>query len=333
MRDMFLVKDIAKTLLPVKIGFVTDSRLPYNTVMASTRLRCYDVINYFDRKFIFAELYKPFKKYRIAVFQKSFSAESIKLAEKLKKQGTKIIFDINVNYVEKQGEAIHYITREQTENVLKMIDLSDEVLVSSDKLKEIYAKYHSDVSLIEESISKNFFKIKKNHRKGEKVNLLYCGYSAKAKELLLIADVLRELHKHFPIRLLFICEKDPQLEIIPYDYIRYNQRHLPRQLVKGDIKLAPRDLSNSYNLGHTFTKVAYPMAVGIPAVASPVPAYLGRHVVICNNEEAWYKELKKLIESSQSRAEIGEKSREFVKSQFSIEKIGSEYVNLFQKYM
>lgn len=333
MKDLFLIKQDLKSFLPVKIGFVIDNAVAYNETMASTRMRCYDIINYLDKKFIMAELFRPFRKYKVVLFQKSFSDDSVKLAQYLKKQGIKIIFDINVNYVQKEGEAREFIQDKQTENVLRMINLSDEVLVASLKLKEIYSRYHPAVTLIEEGVHDSFFKVMKTHYNKQYLNVMYCGYSAKAKELLLIADVLKELHKIYPLRLLFICETDPKLNIIPYEFLSYNQRILPKLLIKGDIKVAPRDLSNSYNWGHTFTKVAYPMAVGIPAVASPVPSYIGREVLICNDEDSWYKTLESLIKSLHYRSEMGTSARKFVKSHFSIEKIGFQYVKLFEKFL
>ena len=331
--DYFMFKEGLKNVLPIKIGFKVESIKPYNKVMASTRLRCYDIINFLDKKLIIAGLYRSFKKYDLVIFQKDFSDDAIKLANKLKSQGTKVIFDINVNYLEKKGEANSYIKQQQTDNILRMIDLSDALIVSSNKLKEIFSKHHSEVVVIEENISDSFFRVAKNHKDIGTIYLTYCGYSIKAKELLQISGVLKELHKKYPIKLLFICEKDPQLNIMPYEYLRYNQKILPYQLVKGDIKVAPRDLSNSYNWGHSFTKVGYPMSVGLPAVASPIPSYMGRNVVICYDDEAWYTELIKLIESWQYRAELGLKSREFVKQNFSIDKIGTEYIRLFQKYI
>ena len=315
------------------IGFVVANSDPYNEVMASTRIRCYDVINYLNKRYIFSELYKKSKRYKIVVFQKCFDDRHIELAKKLKSNGTKILFDINVNYVKLENEALDYVKPEQTKKVLTMLELSDEVIAASKKIGEIYEDFHNKVTVIEESIEDNFLKVTKTHTENKPVYLLYCGYAVKAKEILLIKDVLLQLYKEFPFKMLYICDIDPEIDLIPYNFLKYNYPNLPDLLAGGDIKIAPRDLSNSYNWGHAFTKVAYPMAVGIPAVASPVPSYLNREVTICNTPTEWYDNLKRLILSPELRQKKGLAGKKVVKNNFTIDVIGPQYIKLFQKYL
>lgn len=333
--DVFLISDHIKKYRNEKnrIGFVVPNIDTYNRVMASTRIRCYDVIKYLDKRKIFAELYKENKKYKIVVFQKAFDENHIKLAQKLKDEGCVILFDINVNYIEKEGAAVDYILEGQTTDVKRMLALSDTVIVASKYLWAIYSKYHPNTILIEESVPTNFFKKKKKHIKRTPTKLLYIGYAIKANELLLIKGVLQRLHKEFEIKLLLVCEKDPKIDIIPYEYIRYNQKKLPKLLLEGDIKIAPRDLTSSYNLGHSFTKIAYPMAIGLPVVASPVPSYKDRVAILCEDEDCWYRQLKALIESPEKRTKLGNLGREFVRENFTIEKIGKQYSELFNQYL
>lgn len=312
------------------VGFVVENPLPYNEAMASTRIRSYDVINYLNAQRIPAELYNGHNNYDIVIFQKSFQPNHIELAKRLQAKGTKIILDINVNYVLLENEAINYVKSEQKSNILKMLGIADGVIVASEKLGEIYKNYHERVTVIEESIEDRFFRANKVYEVNEPLKLLYCGYAIKAAEVLLIKEVLKALHKEFSVKMLYICEKDPKLDIIPYQFLEYNHALLPGLLLKGDIKIAPRDLSNSYNWGHTFTKVAYPMAVGLPAVASPVPSYLNRGVLICNNQSEWYDVLQKLISSADLRKEYGLAGKKIVKENFSIEVIGRKYIDLFR---
>ena len=98
--------------------------------------------------------------------------------------------------------------------------------------------------------------------------------------------------------------------------------------LRGDIKIAPRDLTVPYNLGHSFNKVAYPMSVGLPAVASAVPSYINRTVLLCDSEQDWYNTLKELIKNPQLRNLVGSKSQKFVQREFSSDKIGEEYIKL-----
>jgi hypothetical protein len=315
-----------------RIGFVIENKTSYNEAMASTRLRCYDIIQQINRKHYYAEVYQQQSKYDIVVFQKCFQPDHIKLARTFKSQGVKTVLDINVNYIENFGHAKKYVTDEQYENIKKMINIVDAVLVSSPMLFNIYKKYHPSVFCIEEMVTSNFFNTIKKHNERNPLSLLYCGYSKKAEEILSIKNVLIELHNKYNISIVFITDHDPGIDFIPYRFIQYQHEKLPQLLLNGDIKIAPRDLKSSYNIGHSFTKVAYPMSVGIPAVASPVPSYLNREVLICENEQEWNDQLTKLILNQSLRNYYGKRSRTFVKDNFSNKKISLQYIE-FLNYL
>tara|TARA_B100000315_G_scaffold239523_1_gene258387 strand:+ start:1102 stop:2172 length:1071 start_codon:yes stop_codon:yes gene_type:complete len=311
-----------------RIGFSVPNAKPYNIVMPSTRIRCYDIIRFFSKYNVLAELYKEGYQYSILIFNKCFDDEHIALAEELKDKGTVIVFDVNVDYINfKKGE------KDLVQNVVKMLDLSDMVITASEYLHKVYQEYNLNTVVIEESVSKDFFRVRKQHEDKDTVFLMYVGYAEKAQELYLIEDVLKRLYVEYGVRLLFICERDPKLKIIPYDYKKYDHKVLPFLLLEGDIKIAPRDLSEKRKLGHTFTKVAYPMAMGLPAVASPVESYLDRGVLICRDGSSWYKQLKRLITSPEERTAIGYEGRRIVEEQLSIDTIGKMYLELFQKYL
>jgi len=310
-----------------KIGFVINNSQSYWQVMASTRLRCYDVMRFLNNNHFIAELYNKEHKYELVIFQKCFKNEHIKLAKSLKRKGIIVILDMNVNYIDKDSNS-EFVTKEQNENIRIMLGFADHLLVSSPMLAQIYSKFHSSIYIIEEGISSNFFTVKKHHVKKDLIYLLFCGYSVKAKEILNIRDVLVQLHKDFGIKILYITDKDPEIKFIPYRFLKYDQKNLPSLLLQGDIKIAPRDLKNPYNLGHSFIKVAYPMAVGIPAIASPVPSYINRNVILCDSGKEWFDSLSMLINNSKLREFYGEKGRDFVKSNFSASKIGNDYIRL-----
>ena len=333
--DSFLLSDYLKSYRNTtkRVGFVVPKIDTYDKVMSSTRIRCYDIINYLNKKDILSELYKENKEYKIVVFQKAFDQKHIALARRLNDKGCTTIFDINVNYLEKKGGAIDYILEKQTINVKKMIKISSTVIVPTQYLFNVYSKYSNNISLIEESIPDDFFKTKKKHLQESQINLLYVGYAIKANELSLIKKALQSLHREFGVKLLLICEEDPKLDIIPYEFRRYDQKKIPKLILEGDIKIAPRDLSNSYNLGHTFTKIAYPMAIGLPVVASPVPSYKDRVAILCEDEDCWYEEVKGLIESAERRERLGNSGRRFVMDTFNIRKIGKQYIELFKQHL
>lgn len=319
-----------------KIGFVVDKQDSYYKAMASTRLRCYDVMQQLNKEGYTTEIYQVDQPYDVVIFQKCFSEEHLGLAKDLKEKGIVTVLDININIVEEYGEVTAIFSssqlasiKRQRSDIHEFLKEIDHVLVSSFALVESYRKYHSSVFCIEEMVTSNFFKQEKKHQQSSAVTLLYSGYAVKAKELEGIREVLTQLHMQHKIEVLCLSERVPEIDMgqVPVRFISYEQKRLPALLLEGDIKVAPRNLANKYNIGHSFTKVAYPMAVGIPAVASPVPSYLNREVLTCEGDESWYHTLSKLILHEKLRGYYGKRGRAFVLNNFSAERIGKQYID------
>ena len=321
--DFFLLKDILKTFRKCSVAFCLDDIQPYNKAMASVRMRCYDVMEYFEKMGISVELYKPFKKYKAVFFSKTCYDSSVKRAQKLKNQGTKIYFESFCDYLNDDS-----IQNNEKKNILEILKIADIVGVPSDVQQQIFAKRHSDVRSISESVHSDFFEHKKNHTSKDKVDLIYCGYASKAKDTLCVVDTIKRIQKEYGSEMIYVCERDPQIADLEYRYIPYNQKKIPSLLMEGDIMIAPRPLDGIEHRGHSFSKAAYPMAVGLPVVASPMPSYMDTPVILCEQEEEWYSVLKGLIENPDKRNELATQGIEFVKENYSMDVIGQEYIKI-----
>ena len=338
---MFLLREFFKSFVfsrKKRIGFVL-SVLPtpyYGRIMASTRLRVYDIINAFkDHPVYFLELYKPLKKYDIVIFQKKFDEKALELAKKLKQQGIKIVLDVNVNYYD--PTILGVLNKDESANhpkILKFTELADGVIASTDYIKDYAKRFFPEKNIVSipENITHPFFAVRKKIRDNEPLTLLYVGYAVKAPEILDIQDVLKQLHKKYHFRLLLICEKNPYLTIpgIEIDFRPYQQKTIHHDMLHGDIFIAPRDLTQSYNLGHSFTKIGYPMSVGIPVVASEVPSYEGSPAVLCKNRGDWYNNLNSLLESKKQRKILAKKGILYCQEHFSVPVTRNRYESFFQ---
>lgn len=324
--DNFLIKDLLKFFRKTKVAFFIDDVKPYCSALASVRIRCYDVINYMEQKGIHAELYKPLKHYDIVIFTKTCSNKSVRMAHKLKQRGVAIYYEGYSEYLEDDT-----VQNQEKKNILEMIKMADIVGVSSDVQKATFSKFHSHVLMIPESVSNDFYKHQKRHEQKEKMTLVYCGYSVKARDTLCIKKVLQRIQKERSCEILYICDKDPQIEDVEYRYINYDQNIIPRQLMEGDIMIAPRPMENIDAGVHSFTKAAYPLSVGLPVVASPMPSYRNTPVILCNTDEEWYRVLNELLDDAQKRQEIGNKGREYIIKNFSMDVIGRQYLDIVEE--
>lgn len=319
--DKFIIHDLLKVFKKCEIAFYIEDRRTYDSVLPSVRMRCHDILTYLEQEGMAIELYKPYKKYKVVIFTKVREDKAVRLAQKLHKQGTIVISD---NYCE-------YLTDEtrkddwERRNILSILKVSDYAFVYSKTQYELFSQYHDKVMVMEECVHEDYFIKHKVSQENSKVTLLYSGFSHNALYVKLIADVIVRLQTEFGCKMLFLCEKDPAFTEFDYEYEKYDQNSITEQLLKGDIMIAPRTMVGIEQMAHTLSKVAGPMALGIPAVASPVPSYLDTPVVICHDNEEWYQALRKLIVDEQYRQELGEQSREYIRANYSRKVIGERY--------
>lgn len=332
---MFFLKEILK-LLPIgqskkRIGIKVPELGWYNKVTASTRIRAYDVIEAFnmDEQFVL-ELYKPLRKYDMVIFLKNYDNSAYQLAQRLKQKGSIVIFDININIFETGSEAV---SDQQLEDGDRFASFSDAIITNSPYTEGVLQQKFAEknVFLINEVISKNYFKVRKR-KSADILTLIWVGYAHKAKALLLIKNVLTQLHKEIPLKLIVIAEKKPSLSSMttPIEFRTYKHNHILNDLADADIFVAPRDLTDPYNLGHSFTKVGIAMAAGIPVVASPVPSYKGSPVLCPSSAEEWTKTLTRLHSDIKFRDALISEGKEYCTRHYGLDSVKSRYVDLFK---
>lgn len=316
----------------IRVGFVIDKIRPYNKIMASTRIRVYDIIDAFKKEKKYqVEIYKIKNKYDILIFQKYFFGEAFEIAKREKEKGAKIILDINVNYYNKESDDISF---KLFEDICKFTNISDGVITASNYLKDFVKEIfpHKEIVTIEENINKKYFKkCKKIFNK--EVKFIWSGYSPKIKDLLFIKNILSSLAENYNIELIVISNSWEEISIngVKIKFVRYNEKKIVKQLLEGDIFLAPRDLLRDYNLGHTFTKIGVAMALGIPVIASAVPSYLESPAVICKKDSDWYNCFLSILNNN---FDLRGKSKDGIKyclDNYGIDKIRNDYLNFFKK--
>lgn len=99
--------------------------------MASARIRCLNILRELRREGFPIELYKERNEsdYRAVIFSKAYNARDVEIAERLKRRGTKIVFDLCDN---------HFLHHEKRVARLKrMFELADHWVASSDALADV----------------------------------------------------------------------------------------------------------------------------------------------------------------------------------------------------
>jgi hypothetical protein len=322
-----------KTQSPLRVGFITPRIRPYYWTMASTRIRVYDVIRALRKTTTLrVGLYMPFRRYDIVVFQKVFSEQAYTQACSLKDSGTRIVLDINVNYYDVVSKKI---LPSQRDAIIRFTHICDAVIASTHHIaKEVKALFpHIRVVVIEESIHEKYFSRKKDiQNTRQEITLIWSGYCAKAKELTLLRDVCEEVFRERPFRICIISDKDPCIDMgsVPVSFQRYRERDITSLLLQGDVFIAPRDLNESYNHGHSFTKIGVAMALGLPVCASPIPSYEGSPALLLHTKEEWRECLSEIMVGGKCMQEIADKGVQYCKERCGMEHIAAQYLAFFR---
>jgi glycosyltransferase involved in cell wall biosynthesis len=324
--DGFLRNDLCKVFIEKEdVAYVIDTIKPYAKADASVRLRCYNIIRELETKGVSIELYKPCRKYNIIFFMKCYSDQSVRIAQKEYKKGNPIVTEV---FWEHFGNAERMHTED---NILEIVHKSKIVCACSEVQQELFSQYHDNVILLPESVERveETYKV---HEQKESVSLIWCGYSVKAKDLLSIKNVILKMIHDKNCNLIIVSEKDPLLHEIPYKYIKYVQSDISSIIKEGDIFIAPRPLEGIGKRSNSLTRIALPMSIGLPVVASPVPSYQTSPAILCRDENEWEVALGKLIDHVEERSLYKEKGLRFIEENLSMEVIGNKYMEIINTY-
>jgi len=247
----------------------TPRRLPwqkcynYNRVMASTWIRCLQLIPYLDTLGISSKINSWDDHTQIAIFLRKWNSEELEVAKKLKQKNIKVILDTPVNFFSEQN--IPPFQGGILDQFLSFADISDLILCPSPFTEEFGRKKGYNTLCIEDSIDFRHFKYqKKEYGK----NLIWSGVSVKADVLNFLAPTVNKNKWN----VIIISDKKPALDF-NFKYVKWNYYSFPKDIFRGDISIFPRVIDNEYNMGHSFFKIGVFIAQNVPVICSLIPSY------------------------------------------------------------
>ncbi len=299
------------------------------------------------------ELYRPWRRYAAIIFLKSMNKSCVELAQNLRRNGTKIIFDVNVDYITPASGTFYYNgmapTNEQRKAAIEMAELCDAVIGDSKYLAKVASKYNSRTKWIPDNVWNHLITSTSSWKVGQsKLPLLWSGESIKLFELLLIGGVLIEysgdislkvvtnslgaLDSWYPpykARFLDLLTQ-VQHEFIPFTSVE----NLMEVYGAGGVCISPRFLNNTYNQAHTEWKITLAMARGCVALCSEMPSYVdvfersgGVGIRICRNQDDWRNAFQDVLSSDfhWEKEQLG--AAEVVKNYYSTEVVGKSHAD------
>jgi glycosyltransferase involved in cell wall biosynthesis len=162
----------------------------------------------------------------------------------------------------------------------------------------------------------------------------WTGTFSTLKYLDIVAPILAKLQKEFQFTFLVISNVDPKMTLERYRFIRWAKSTEVDDLLRMHVGLMPLH-DGTIELGKCGFKAIQYMALGIPAVVSPVGvnAEIVEHGVngyVATSDEDWENSLRSLIVDEKRRERMGVNSREKIVENYSVKSSEPLFLSLFQ---
>jgi glycosyltransferase involved in cell wall biosynthesis len=167
----------------------------------------------------------------------------------------------------------------------------------------------------------------------EKVVIGWTGSHSTMKFLDSIQDVLSQIANDFEVETLIISNKEPQFTLKNLSFISWKEATEVEDLMKMNIGIMPLE-EDPWCEGKCGFKLIQYMALGVPAVASPVGVNKqiidqGKNGFLCSTKQEWYNAIALLIQDAEKRRALGISGQEKIRTQFSIQANVGSFLRLF----
>jgi len=360
-----------------KIGFIINSRIP-EAASLRTGMRPHHLLTGWDdagspmsfMRFRWVaeeinrsgnfryELYRPWRKYDAVVFLKSMGQRCEAKLARLKDEGTKTVFEANVDYYTASppqnlpGELAP--TTEQRRTAIAMTCGADAILASSSELARVCMSYAREVTPVPDNILPSIVPScdPPSCVQGKVLHLWWSGMAAKLYDFLSISGALtahaNRLHLHlvtgefaeakqkWPIE---ITQKiNEMLSGLLHTFHRF--RDIPGLLklysTHGGVIVSPRYLDSPYNRSHTEWKVTLGLACGLPGLASPQPSYVEAAAAsqgalnICTTESEWSAAIENTLRRPQDARARGIAGRNAIMKVYGTPRVAARHAAVWQ---
>ena len=254
--------------------------------------------------------------------------------------GAKVIYDLEdfVIYKEQLNESRNPILKHIRSNskIKFWIKNADHVITSSPELNKycVSMNRYGSATFISSSVDTSRFLPVNRYKNDHKIVIGWTGTFSSIKFLDLLKNVLLNLNSTHDFKLRVIANCDYQLPDVDVEVIKWTKNKEVEDLQGIDIGVYPLE-NSKWVLGKSGLKAIQYMAFGIPTVATSV----GTSKTIINHmsngwlatsEDEWLSALKTLIENPELRQSMGRLARETIVSTYSLEAVGSQYLEILK---
>lgn len=240
--------------------------------------------------------------------------------ELLKWVGERLVFEYD--------DAI-YLTRLHQRKIPALMQLSSDVVVGNNGLAKYAKQFASSVTVIPTVVDTSRFKPKAvDHastpvERPQRINIVWIGLAYNFSYLELLVPVLRDLQQREGVRFLVISSRRPMFSGVEIEFKPWSFETEVSELQRCDIGVMPLP-DTEWTRGKCGLKLLQYMALGLPAVASPVG--VNREIVVdghngflATTSEEWQSRLLALCRDPHLRDSIGRAARQTVEENYSLQ--------------
>jgi len=249
----------------------------------------------------------------------------------------KLIYDFDDAIWVSQASANNSIAKlvKATWKVGRICKWSYKVSVGNEYLYD-YASRHSNNVVLNPTCVDTVHvhnKIKDQNTISKKTVIGWTGSFSTLKFLNNILEALQELEKKYDFVFLVIADQDPQLLLKNFLFKQWSEASEIDDLLECNIGVMPLN-DDEYAKGKCGFKLIQFMALGIPVAASPVGVNEkivdeGVNGFLCRSKEEWVNALKKLLEDTNLRKQMGINGRKKIEQFYSVESNANNFLQLF----
>ncbi len=212
------------------------------------------------------------------------------------------------------------------------------VIACTPYLTEVALSLNNSVTDISSTINTDTYQPVNKYRNDHKLVLGWSGSHSTSRFLYLLRNVLLQLQKEIPFKLLVMGDPKFHIEGLDMEAIEWSAENEVPTLQRFDIGLYPLPLDNEWVLGKSGLKALQYMAVGLPVVATAIGANFriiddGKTGFLVKTEEEWIARLKLLMTDETLRKKLGEASRLNVEKHYSIHANAPVYLSIIESAM
>ena len=220
--------------------------------------------------------------------------------------------------------------------VKSILKYSHAVIAGNNYLADFAKQFNENVTVIPTTIDTDKYSLQEKENATGKICIGWTGSLTTIKHFEGIIPVLKRLKDKFKDKICIkvIADKSIDFGGLEVEFVKWRAETEVDDLRHIDIGLMPLP-DNEWARGKCGLKALQYMALGIPAVVSPVGVNTeivqdGINGFVANNDKEWVEKLSVLIENPKLRKKLGKEARKTVVKKYSVEANKRKYLEVLQ---